>query len=244
MMPFSNTIFKVTFCSLFIVNSSWAITPDGERIGIPVVQQRPQPQQPYTPQQRPQQPYIPQQQPQQPYIPQQQPQQPYTPQQRSQQPYTPQQRPQNLSSTNKALPMIEITEYNVNKFLGINQPISRTIDSLKKDGFGSMVQFKTGSNEVIPSNGLRVILKSLLNLEPNARILITGYTDNRGGKQFNQNLAFHRAASVRRWFEKNGVRKGAIEIHGAGIEAPIASNETEEGRRKNRRVEFSRLKEN
>jgi len=129
----------------------------------------------------------------------------------------------------------------VRKALGIGQPKTRDIAALKSLGFGSFVEFETGSARVIPTNGLSQILEALLDLEDYASILITGHTDNQGGDAYNMDLSRRRAASVKQWLEINGVRRGAIKTRGMGFHQPAASNATESGRQRNRRVEFTRI---
>ncbi len=133
------------------------------------------------------------------------------------------------------------TAAQVRKALGIGQPKTRDIAALKSLGFGSFVEFETGSARVIPTNGLSQILEALLDLEDYASILITGHTDNQGGDAYNMDLSRRRAASVKQWLEINGVRRGAIKTRGMGFHQPAASNATESGRQRNRRVEFTRI---
>lgn len=73
-------------------------------------------------------------------------------------------------------------------------------------------------------------------------LVISGHTDNVGPAQFNINLSKRRAKSVLDYLVKNGLSKSRFETKGFGFKEPIASNDTREGRSKNRRVEFS-LKE-
>jgi len=131
----------------------------------------------------------------------------------------------------------------VRKALGIGQPKTRDIAALKRLGFGSFIEFQSGSATVIPSDGLHRILEALLDLEEYASIRIIGHTDNQGGDAYNMDLSIRRAESVKRWLEMNGVRRGAIKATGMGFHEPRpgVSNATAEGRRQNRRVEFSRI---
>ena len=69
-------------------------------------------------------------------------------------------------------------------------------------------------------------------------LLVAGYTDNIGSKQYNKKLSAKRAKSVRNALAKRGVELKRISSIGYGEENPIASNGTSEGRAKNRRVEF------
>ena len=131
----------------------------------------------------------------------------------------------------------------VRKALGVGQPKTRDIARLKQLGFGAFILFESGSATVIPSPGLVEIKNALLDLEDDASILIVGHTDNQGGDAYNMDLSKRRAASVRRWLEDHDVRRGAIKVAGMGFHEPRpgASNATAEGRRLNRRVEFSRI---
>lgn len=125
--------------------------------------------------------------------------------------------------------------------LGIGQEGVRDIAALETAGFGSFIEFESNSARVIPSGGLDVILQALLDLEENASVLIVGHTDSDGGYAHNMDLSQRRAEAVRRWLEANGVRRGAIRTKGAGETQPIDDNGTAEGRRRNRRVEFTRI---
>jgi outer membrane protein OmpA-like peptidoglycan-associated protein len=74
------------------------------------------------------------------------------------------------------------------------------------------------------------------------QLAISGYTDNVGPAQYNISLSKRRAESVLNYFVKNGLPKTRFETKGFGFQQPIASNDTKEGRRLNRRVEFSVIK--
>ena len=69
-------------------------------------------------------------------------------------------------------------------------------------------------------------------------IEISGYTDNIGGDLKNQLLSEKRAKSVFDFLVLNGVSPDRISFKGYGEKYPVASNENEEGREKNRRIEF------
>jgi outer membrane protein OmpA-like peptidoglycan-associated protein len=73
----------------------------------------------------------------------------------------------------------------------------------------------------------------------NTNIIIFGYTDSTGKVEFNQTLSEKRASSVKNYLTQNGITNNRIATKGEGINNPIASNETVEGRSKNRRVEFA-----
>lgn len=74
---------------------------------------------------------------------------------------------------------------------------------------------------------------------PDVRAVVEGHTDSVGTEQYNQSLSQRRADSVRVMFvDKNGVNPTQISAVGKGESEPVASNDTEEGRARNRRVEL------
>ncbi|MFH1874885.1 MAG: OmpA family protein [Pseudomonadota bacterium] len=68
---------------------------------------------------------------------------------------------------------------------------------------------------------------------------INGYASAEGTNQFNQTLSSLRALEVENYLVKRGVAPDRLIPQGFGTANPIASNSTQEGREKNRRVEFS-----
>jgi len=81
-------------------------------------------------------------------------------------------------------------------------------------------------------------LASYLKVHKKAHLLIAGYTDNVGSKEYNKKLSTQRALAVRNALVKMGVISSQLSYIGYGQENPIASNDTSMGRAKNRRVEF------
>jgi outer membrane protein OmpA-like peptidoglycan-associated protein len=70
------------------------------------------------------------------------------------------------------------------------------------------------------------------------RVLIEGYTDSRGSADYNQDLSRRRAGAVSTALEIRGAAPGRIIMTGRGETLPVASNDTAEGRQRNRRVEI------
>jgi OOP family OmpA-OmpF porin len=74
---------------------------------------------------------------------------------------------------------------------------------------------------------------------PSGRIVISGHTDNVGSTEYNQELSEKRAASVQDYFANLiGTENYRFESRGYGESSPVDTNETEEGREQNRRVEI------
>ncbi|NJN27883.1 MAG: OmpA family protein [Cyclobacteriaceae bacterium] len=79
---------------------------------------------------------------------------------------------------------------------------------------------------------------TLLNSKPDLELIIMGHTDNVGPAQYNQSLSKRRAQSVMAYFTRQGINKSRFTVKGIGAEQPVASNDNDAGRSKNRRVEF------
>ncbi|HIF9255962.1 TPA: OmpA family protein [Photobacterium damselae] len=96
--------------------------------------------------------------------------------------------------------------------------------------------FSIDSTEVKKTSLLTSIAERLKECR-NETVRIIGYTDNTGSSRYNEMLSKLRAHSVASYLETQGIESSRLEIIGAGDNDPVASNETDEGRAKNRRVE-------
>jgi len=76
---------------------------------------------------------------------------------------------------------------------------------------------------------------------PHVRVEIQGHTDEVGTPEYNQDLSQRRAETVRDYLVSKGVKEDRLVPKGYGATRPVASNDTEEGRAKNRRVELKKL---
>ena len=87
-------------------------------------------------------------------------------------------------------------------------------------------------------------MADFLRENPGVSIRITGHTDAVGSDASNMRLSIGRAKAVRANLIMRGIDADRIEFDGKGKTEPIATNETEEGRAQNRRVEFEILSTN
>jgi outer membrane protein OmpA-like peptidoglycan-associated protein len=71
---------------------------------------------------------------------------------------------------------------------------------------------------------------------PDIHVEVDGYTDNTGTASYNQQLSEQRAQNVREYLVQQGVPSGSVISKGFGQNNPIASNDSPDGRRQNRRV--------
>ena len=76
---------------------------------------------------------------------------------------------------------------------------------------------------------------------PTVKVEIGGHTDNQGAVDYNKQLSLKRAESVSAYLMQNGVDPKRIKMKGFGADKPLADNSTEQGRQKNRRIEFKIL---
>jgi OOP family OmpA-OmpF porin len=83
---------------------------------------------------------------------------------------------------------------------------------------------------------------TLMTEKPNMQIEISGHTDTSGPEQYNLGLSERRAKAVVKYFSDKGIPKERMTALFFGETKPTESNDTKEGRQKNRRVEFKILK--
>lgn len=81
-------------------------------------------------------------------------------------------------------------------------------------------------------------LKRIMNDNPTMKLEIGGHTDSRGADSYNLKLSKSRAKSVVNYLIEQGIPSDKLTYKGYGETDPVASNDTEEGRQENRRVEF------
>ncbi|WP_321324658.1 OmpA family protein [Thiomicrorhabdus sp.] len=101
------------------------------------------------------------------------------------------------------------------------------------------VNFRSGSAQLEPYelSRLKPVLDTM-SRHPNTKVYVEGHTDSDGTKAYNQQLSENRAKNVALYLIDNGIASSRIVTYGYGEERPIASNQTAEGKRLNRRVTF------
>ena len=101
------------------------------------------------------------------------------------------------------------------------------------------VVFESGSARLgEPAIAALLPLARLLEDDPARRVLLVGHSDDRGGLESNIAMSRARARAVRdTLIDRYGIAADRIEAEGAGYLSPIAPNDTEDGRARNRRVE-------
>jgi len=92
-------------------------------------------------------------------------------------------------------------------------------------------------SEPVLTKALNILLEN-----PSIEVEIHGHTDNIGKASYNLNLSQARANSVKQWLVEHGAEAARIGTRGFGFTRPVASNDTDEGRQQNRRIEFVRVR--
>jgi len=87
-----------------------------------------------------------------------------------------------------------------------------------------------------------LLLKKFLDQNPEIKIEISGHTDNTGSYALNKDLSTNRSKAVVDYLIKQGITQNRLTYRGAAYDEPIASNNSEEGKQLNRRVEFKIVK--
>jgi outer membrane protein OmpA-like peptidoglycan-associated protein len=110
------------------------------------------------------------------------------------------------------------------------------IDSLLEQ---DVVEFAEGSAD-LTAHGQEVLdqVAPVLLASPGLNCAIQGHTDSRGDAAANKDLSYRRAISTKNYLVNKGIAPERLTTEGFGDSKPIASNDTAEGRRKNRRINF------
>jgi len=122
---------------------------------------------------------------------------------------------------------------------GTGVQVSQTSDNRLKMEIPSDISFDTNRADI--KSNFRPILDrfaSTLNENPATTVTIIGHTDSTGSDSINQPLSVERASHTRDYLSTKGVSPTRIVVEGRGAREPIASNDDNSGRARNRRVEI------
>lgn len=124
--------------------------------------------------------------------------------------------------------------YNLARFLG-----DKTSAAPRNFAFDNL-NFHTATTQLTaPSVATVKDLATVLKAYPNAQVQLVGHTDSTGTPEANQTLSLNRANAVKGTLVADGVGADRIATAGMGQDHPVASNDTEEGRARNRRLELN-----
>jgi outer membrane protein OmpA-like peptidoglycan-associated protein len=106
--------------------------------------------------------------------------------------------------------------------------------------FDSGILFATNSSTLEPQAKTNINkLAVILNKYPDTNILVTGHTDSDGTDEYNQTLSEKRAKSVSDYTMIQGINSSRLSTIGLGESEPVASNDSDDGKHLNRRVEIA-----
>lgn len=142
--------------------------------------------------------------------------------------------------------LFEPEQFRCSEVLPIYKPLilEKLLYKIRKDSTKSIVLhnvlFESGSAQLKPESKFELnALAELMLHNKTIRIRLDAYTDQVGSKEDNYNLSLKRAQSVAAFLQVAGIDLSRIELYAHGEQNAIGDNNTEEGRRKNRRIEFS-----
>ena len=134
--------------------------------------------------------------------------------------------------------------------LKVEEKIAEAVKRVESLGLSSSpavviegISFETGKATLTSES--KVVLDTIARIliaQKDINLQINGYTDNTGNASANRIMSLNRAKEVVAYLISKGIEKSRLLPQGFGPNNPVASNKTEEGRTKNRRVEFARMK--
>jgi len=132
------------------------------------------------------------------------------------------------------------TDWHENEY-GVRIMTSKLLTEGKHISYG--INFDSGKDIVKPASyGAAKVIADILKENPNMRVRIIGHTDTDGNAANNLDLSKRRANAVKNYLVNEfKIDASRFETDGKGQTEPLASNNTEEGKAKNRRVEFLRI---
>jgi OOP family OmpA-OmpF porin len=124
-----------------------------------------------------------------------------------------------------------------------NTPTGATVDERGCWTYAAVVLFDFDSYTIKPG-AFSMLNEAVIILEKNTalKLEVDGFTDSTGAAAYNMKLSERRAKAVMEYFVSKGVDAKRLTIKGLGLTKPVASNDTKEGRAKNRRVELTPVK--
>ena len=126
--------------------------------------------------------------------------------------------------------------YTVNNSLRVSAADQGVLDSALAN---RIIEFDSGKATLTPKGRaiLDEMVAAMLKLK-DRKVDIIGHTDNQGLRASNQGLSQARAEAVKAYLSSHGINSELLSASGQGADRPIASNDSADGRARNRRIEF------
>jgi hypothetical protein len=137
----------------------------------------------------------------------------------------------------------KISTKGVKTYKEIDLPIELKSFEIGANAILRNIFFDFNKDELRPESEIELNkLYVILSQNPNMEIEIGGHTDNKGNANTNQKLSENRARKVAEFLISKGINAGHLHPKGYGSSKPIGTNDTEEGRQENRRIDYTILK--
>jgi outer membrane protein OmpA-like peptidoglycan-associated protein len=147
-----------------------------------------------------------------------------------------------IPDTEDACPLVPGVKNKDPKKNGCKEEHTKIIETSSGIQLLEPIQFDTGKSTIkAASFPILDEVVEVLKSRGAVRMGVYGHTDSRGAAQMNRYLSKDRARSVVNYLASHGIARNRLESDGFGPDKPIDTNETDEGRSKNRRVEFKVL---
>ena len=141
-----------------------------------------------------------------------------------------------IAPTQNTFQNLVVAPYRFNAQLSVNHAEQAIIDNALKN---RIIEFASGSATLLPA-GTQILDEMVvaLNKVQGKNVKIIGHTDSQGNPQKNKELSLQRADAVKQYLIAKNISPSRLSTAGMGADEPVADNATEEGRKKNRRIEF------
>jgi OmpA-OmpF porin, OOP family len=118
-------------------------------------------------------------------------------------------------------------------------PAPRQVEETRTLDAGALFAINSAAIRDAGKAELDALIRDVKALDNVERIHVVGHTDRTGTAEYNMALSERRAESVKAYLVEGGIDASLITTEGRGLTQPVASNDTTEGRRQNRRVEIT-----
>ena len=147
--------------------------------------------------------------------------------------------PHEIQETTAKFQGLTPASYRLNTQLSVNQAEQQIIDAALKN---RIIEFESGS-AVLTDAGQKILdeMAIALNKVGGKKVKIVGHTDSSGDATKNLKLSQDRALAVKNYLISKSIPADHLSTEGLGSSKPVADNTSPEGRKKNRRIEFTVL---
>ena len=142
-----------------------------------------------------------------------------------------------IQPTTALFQSLVLPPFRINSQLSVNQAEQKVVDDALKN---RIIEFESGSAILTPV-GTQILdeMAIALNKVQGKNVKIIGHTDSQGDPKKNVSLSLERAEAVKKYLIEKSIPATRLSTAGMGADKPVADNRTPEGRKKNRRIEFS-----